>query len=307
MIVDTTVDPGTCTLPDGCALPVTNTAVYGTGGSITIALTNHPEGCHGPYASIEAELQLDSFGLEAVNATKEDIEHGYVILRDPSYSSGGYYATPPVESRTMDHGVSVMDFKNDYGRSVDKCPEHSDFPVVATVHTHPQSVIKLNWYFTSYDCQCKAFRPNITSKTTDGECLPKVVAKEVTSFEEIVMIYAGDREVRTFTPKLGDCAFKNEEMNQVGGVNTIPQVSSLWRGYKQRTCILPWKYLGQAANPAALTESLPDLQTTYDECKEKENEAAPASISAPPGSAPPAPAQPPPKGDFNPKRGNGLG
>lgn len=222
-----------------------------------------PKGCHGPYQSIEDALAKDSNGVDALNLTGNgDTEYGYIIERDPNFLSrptggGGYYTTPPVKG-----SASTMDI-DDYASSYDLCPQFSSFQFVATVHTHPiiYSLLKeylnfnMNQNFSPSDFTQSVQAKINKSRTwwdsvTDffgDECVP---AQGLSRFEKIVMIYVGDRKVRTFEPGVGDCTFSS-----VGKffLNKEPYGNAKWGNYVTRTCIVPnvWSWNKSRCVPAS--------------------------------------------------------
>ena len=250
--------PATSTPASTTTAPARLPASTSTSGSSAA-----PKGCHGPYLSIEDAMTKDSNGVDALNLTGDgDTEYGYIIERDPSFLSkptgaGGYYTTPPVKG-----SASTMDI-DDYVSSYDLCPQFSSYQFVATVHTHPviYSLLKeylnfnMNQNFSPSDfTQSVQAKINKTRTWWDSvtdffgdECVP---AQGASKFEKIVMIYVGDRRVRTFEPGEGDCTFST-----LGKffLNKEPYGNDKWGGYVTRTCIVPnvWSWTKQRCVPAS--------------------------------------------------------
>ena len=208
-------------------------------------------------------MAKDSNGVDALNLTGGgDTEYGYIIERDPNFlsqpaGSGGYYTTPPVKG-----SASTMDI-DDYVASYNLCPQFSSYQFVATVHTHPVIYSLLKDYFNfnmNQNFSPSDFTQSVQAKinmqrtwwdsVTDffgDECVP---AQGFSRFEKIVMIYVGDRRVRTFEPGTGDCTFST-----LGKffLNKEPYGNDKWGGYVARTCIVPnvWSWNKSKCVPAS--------------------------------------------------------
>ena len=159
---------------------------------------------HGPYASIDQLMRCDSVGPSALQLTGSDTaEYGFVILRDHRQASGGYYATPPTRSSQAANPscmqrpmVQPQDFTASWKSWIDAAhADSNEYPVAATVHTHPQCLMASN-SFSATD-----FDQAVALKHAPATSSPPV------QVEEIVMINANDRKVRTFAPRDDDEPF----------------------------------------------------------------------------------------------------
>lgn len=279
--------------PVGCTAPATSSGltrstmtVSGSLGIRTLgcaaeeAVTN-PD-CRGPYESIEAAMKSSPNGYEALSSTGDiAIEWGYVIARDPKdlgkpAGTGGYYTTPPVRSSAKNH---TMDVEKDYGRSWGLCPAYETFDLAATVHTHPENWLNENFTASDFSqgIQFKRLIGDEAGKVLNQEppdkemCVeaPKDPNQHLSAFEEIVMIYVGDRMVRTFKPKLGDCSFSGIAAFLM---NNLVPLGPTWSGYVDRTCILPWKY-AEGAKVQQLGQPIQAAyEAAYTKCKEQEDQ-----------------------------------
>jgi hypothetical protein len=180
--------------------------------------------CHGPYASVDEAAIRDPAGPRALAATAGGVtEYGFVIVRDSTQTSGGYYVTPPVRASERSYVgtsyISLDDYKASWGKA--SCGaedmQANTIQLVATVHTHP--VYQLNDNFSPSDftqaIDLKGKGPNV--------------------FEKIVMIYAGDHKARTFAPTVKDTPFSQAQIVYLG---YYPKNNQQWNDYVKRTQII---------------------------------------------------------------------
>jgi hypothetical protein len=256
-ITDTTMytesQPCTQNFPDSTSPDPahgTDSTLYFTLGSNGSAAPkgNTPD-CHGPYKSINAAVMLDSFGRQALNVTAPGAtEYGFVVVRDPKYlgqqpGNGGCYVSPPVPGGAGSSAVHPVIATKDYELSQHqaKCGANNlEFKWAATVHTHV-SAWKAGTPFNS-DFTPDDFSQGIQLKMDHPN-----------TFEEIVMIYVGDRNLRMFTPKVSDCPEGAPRRpspdcefaccpfgGTVAIIRTVPILSSLWHAWSagDRTIII---------------------------------------------------------------------
>jgi len=237
--------------PEGCAAPTSGSStgsnlvtssmtVSGKLPPVTLTCAEEAPVCHGPYASVDAAVMMDSYGPQALQGTVGEAKHGisteygFVIVRDSSQHSGGYYATPPVRSSERSLlGTSLVSIA-DYQKSLSEASCGTiqlSSNASATVHTHP-TLPSSNQNFTASD---------FTQAIQLLNLFPQ-------DFEKIVMIYAGDRMVRTFVPAKKDPnpAFTSAQIlflnsdpsDSVASLTGAEKVKQQWERYVARTQLL---------------------------------------------------------------------
>ena len=196
---------------------------------------NQPYGLHGPYPSIDDIMMLSkTAGQISLQLTTNSgsSEAGFVILRDRRQQTGGYYTTQPVLASQGGNRPMVQwdDYKQSWGMAfTDSCENIDNFDIVATVHTHPDTLADYPTnHFTADDfnqaVQLKFGKFSATHQIIDCN-------QAGNDFEMIVMISAVDRRIHTFTPQSGDQCFWQWQLPLL---SIRPTLSPLWKSYDSR-------------------------------------------------------------------------
>ena len=195
----------------------------------TADLTPKPSGLHGPYASVDEAVLQDYASRHAYHETRKnpnEVEYGFLIVRDVRQPTGGYYTTPPAaaapKTKTTERPRFTMDDYNaSYDAAFSTCDYVRYFNAVATVHTHP------NAFYLSDSFSADDFNQAIQFK------------KKYPFWEKIVMINAYDGQIRTFTPRASDTEIgtllRSPYMFLVG---MLPYVDVNWSLYAFRVEVI---------------------------------------------------------------------
>jgi hypothetical protein len=202
-------------------------------------------GLHGPYTSVEDAMNRDAAGGLAFQWT-DSAEYGYLIVRDRTQKSGGYYTTPPaLSSQLPGPFITPRVTQEDYERSLanafaGSCANAENFYIAATVHTHPPPVLGEqllafidNFSEPDFNQAIRATKVPVPSAGTAPVCKTLTSAAAASSaapsaFEKIVMIDKNDGKVRTFTAQSGDRVIPDD---QISSISLIVRFNQLWQCY----------------------------------------------------------------------------